>query len=153
MKSAISKRKIGTPYFYDQQSGVEIKLPEGYLIYNYNRKTWLGGSTNGQQVMNIERIPTTNGQIPTILAEGDLDLFICSTGTKIEQISEQVTGIEMEGEFSGQDIKGYLAMVDLLDGNSYLILVASIEDQSIRNERNLALNIAASLLSKVALAA
>ncbi len=152
MKSAISKRKIGTPYFYDQQSNIEIKLPEGYLIFNYNRKTWLGGSTDGQQLMHIERVPTTNGQIPTILAEGDLDLFICSKGTKIETISDQVSGIEMEGEFSDQDIKGYLAMVDLLDGNSYLILVASIEKQVGRNERNLALNIAPWLLSKVAVA-
>ena len=153
MKPAISKRKLGTPYFYDKVAGIEMKLPENYLIYNYNRKVWLGGSTDGTQLLHIERVSNTNGSIPTILAEGDLDLFICSTSSQIDIISNQIKGIEMEGTLSGTDIKGYLAMVDLRDESQYLVLIAGNADSVVQQEKELAIRIAASLVGSISIAA
>ena len=150
---AISRRRIGSPYFYDLQTGLEISLPKDYLIFNYHRKLWLGGSKDGYQLLLIERIPTQNAQIPNILAEGDLNLFICSTGTKIEKYSDQISGIEMEGTYHDIDIKGDLIIVNISDQYSYLILIAEQESNRQVNKKEKAMQIANALLAKVAIAA
>lgn len=150
---AISKRKIGSPYFYDLQTGIEISLPKDYLIFNYHRKLWLGGSKDGNQLLLIERIPMQDAKIPNILAEGDLNLFICSTGTKIEQYSDKISGIEMEGTYNEIDIQGDLLIVNINKQHSYLILIAEQESKRQINKKEKAMQIANALLARVAIAA
>ncbi|MCO6475427.1 MAG: hypothetical protein J5I94_02345 [Phaeodactylibacter sp.] len=116
--------KIGAPAIFDAYTGSYITLPQGYRISQSNGKTWIGSSADGQAFLLVERFPSAEQTIPTILAEGDLGLFLVSTRPAIERISSDIAGIEARGELDGKDIRAYLARVTVDDKLGYLVLVA-----------------------------
>lgn len=134
--------KIGAPGLFDATAGAYVTLPDGYKISQSNGKTWIGGSADGKNFLLIERFASSEQAIPTILAEGDLGLFLVSTRPAIEQISPSVSGIEASGEFGGKNIRAYLARVAFDDKTSYLVLVAGEAYERIAGLRTAALEIA-----------
>ena len=123
-RTSMPAGKIGAPAIFDAQTGAYVMLPDGFMINQSNGKTWIGGSADGQTFLLIERFAASDQAIPTILAEGDLGLFLVSTRSSIDQVSPSIVGIEARGEFAGKEIRAYLARVTLDDKLSYLILVA-----------------------------
>ena len=135
-------RKIGTPHIYDRTTGMEITLPEPFQIIHYHQKSWNGGSADGNQYLHIDRIKTGDGEVPTILAEGDLDLFLVSTG-RPEQINAKTRGVEVAGTIGGKDVRGYIALTAYDQNFSYLVFVASLENRYTYKQKTSALAIAA----------
>lgn len=119
-------RKIGTPYLHDPRTGLNIQLPRPFQIIHRHDFAWNGGSVDGRQYLHIERVPTDSSTIPTILADGDLDMYIVSTG-RAENIAPLTKGMEVAGQIGGQNVKGYLAMVCFNETHSYLVFVAAPE--------------------------
>ncbi len=134
--------KIGAPAIFDAKNGTYIKLPDGYRINQSNGKAWIGSSADGQVFLLVERFDTQEQTIPTILAEGDLGLFLVSTRPAIEWISPSIAGIEARGEFGGKEIRAYLSKVSIDDKLSYLILAAGETREKIAVLKEAALDIA-----------
>ena len=134
--------KIGAPAIFDAYTGSYTTLPKGYRISQSNGKTWIGSSADGRNLLLVERFPTSEKTIPTIIAEGDLGLFLVSTRPAIEQASSSIIGIEARGEFNGKDIRAYLSRVSINDRLSYLILVAGEVTEKIAGLKEDALEIA-----------
>jgi len=134
--------KIGAPAIFDAKNGTYIKLPDGYRINQSNGKTWIGSSADGQVFLLVERFATQEQTIPTILAEGDLGLFLVSTRPAIEQIAPSIIGIEACGEFAGKEIRAYLARVTIDGQLSYLVLAAGDAYEKIAVLKKAALDIA-----------
>ena len=134
--------KIGAPAIFDAKTGRYVKLPDGYRISQSNGKTWIGSSADGQAFLLVERIASSEQAIPTILAEGDLGLFLVSTRPAIEHVSPSVAGVEARGEFGGEEIRAYLARVTLDSNLSYLVLAAGEAGEKIAGLRKAALEVA-----------
>ena len=135
-------RKIGTPYIFDRTTGLDICLPAPFQIIHYHQKSWNGGSIDGNQYLHIDRIRTEDGAVPTIIAEGDLNLFLAST-TQPEQIDERTRGVEVAGTISDQEVKGYIAVSKYDENYSYLVFVAAREGRNSARQRENAIAIAA----------
>lgn len=135
------KRKIGLHYLYDPKTGIQQDLPIGFQIYHYTDKVWVGGSNDGKYYLQIERI--RGKHIPTILAEGDLGLFLTSVRPP-NKITANLSGVQVAGTLRSQDLVGYLAKVDLPDKHqySYLILIASEKGSPITPSLDYAIRLA-----------
>lgn len=142
LRNKLPVNKIGAPAIFDAYTGSYITLPEGYRIQQSNGKTWIGSSGDGRNFLLVERFPTSEQTIPTIIAEGDLGLFLASTRPAIEQAGASIIGIEARGEFNGKDIRAYLSRVSVNDKLSYLILVAGETTEKMAGLKEAALNIA-----------
>ncbi len=134
--------KIGAPAIFDAYTGSYITLPQGFRISQSNGKTWIGSSAGGEAFLLVERFPTAEQTIPTILAEGDLGLFLVSTRPAIERISSAIAGVEARGELGGKDIRAYLARVTVDEKLSYLVLVAGEASEKVAVLKEAALEIA-----------
>jgi len=115
--------KIGTPHLFDQITDLYLCLPAPFLIQQHHRGIWMGGSRNGRQYLHIERIPTGEGRIPTILANGDLNIYLVGKD-KPELINGFTQGLEVAGEISGRDVTGYMTHLRYSEKYSYLLFVA-----------------------------
>ena len=135
-------RKIGTPYIYDRATGLDICLPAPFQIIHYHQKSWNGGSIDGNQYLHIDRIKTREGEVPTIIAEGDLDMFLASTAQP-EQIDDRTRGIEVAGTIGDQEVKGYIVVSTYDETYSYLVFVAAREGRYSTKHRENAIAIAA----------
>lgn len=135
------RRKIGISNLYDPKTGVNQSLPANFQIYHYTDKVWVGGSADGKYYLQIERIKGKH--IPTILAEGDLDLFLTSVKPP-NPINSNLSGVQVAGAIRSQDIQGYLAKADLAgpENYSYLVLVASAKRKPITPSIDYAIKIA-----------
>ena len=141
-RTSMPAGKIGAPAIFDAQTGAYVMLPDGFMINQSNGKTWIGSSADGQTFLLAERFASSEQAIPSILAEGDLGLFLVSTRPAIEQISPSIAGIEASGEFAGKEIRAYLARVSVDKKWSYLIVVAGEAYEKIAGLRKAALDIA-----------
>ncbi len=129
------KRRFGISSIFDRKTKTLIDLPDDIKIYHKNEKTWMGGSDDGEIYLHIERINNGEEEIPTILAEGDLDMFICSTN-KTEIQGSNIRGVDVSGTIGGNDITGYLAKVNIFKKMSYLVLAAckgTVRDSKLRS--------------------
>ncbi len=115
--------KAGSSNVYDPKAGLSLIIPSEFKIFQSNGKAWLGGSTDGQYYLHIERFSRAIEQLPTILAEGDLDLYLCSV-KPIEAIGADIRGVEVSGSLAGQAITGYLAVINFSETLSYQVLIA-----------------------------
>ena len=141
-RATMPTSKIGAPAIFDAKTGSYIMLPDGFRISQSNGKTWIGSSADGQTFLLAERFASSEQAIPSILAEGDLGLFLVSTRPAIEQISPSIAGIEASGEFAGKEIRAYLARVSVDKKWSYLVVVAGEAYVKIAGLRKAALDIA-----------
>ena len=137
-------RKIGISNLYDPKTGVNQSLPANFQIYHYTDKVWVGGSADGKYYLQIERIKGKH--IPTILAEGDLDLFLTSVKPP-NPIEPNLSGVQVAGTMRSDDINGYLAKIDLPGPNhySYLVLVATLKGSPISPSIDFAVKIASNI--------
>lgn len=126
----IFQSKIGTSSIYEPNSRSFFQLPNGLKIFNRRENTWIGGSEDGQVIVHVERITQELNDIPTVLAEGDLDLFLCSDGP-VESTESSIKEVQVNGSFANTPIKGYLAVVKIIGNVAYLVLTATkaISDQ------------------------
>lgn len=115
--------KIGTPHLFDQITDLYLCLPAPFLIQQHHRGIWMGGSRDGRQYLHIERIPTGEGRIPTILANGDMDIYLVGKD-KPELINGFTQGLETAGEIGGREVTGYMAHLRYSEKYSYLLFVA-----------------------------
>ena len=127
--------RIGINTVSDIKSGIYFPLPAGLLIYNNNGRVWVGGSKENDYYLHIERIPAGEGEIPTILAEGDLDLFRASVG-KSEKLNDRTKAVNVAGTYSSRSIAGTLARTRK-GSNHYLVLVATPTPQKEKNCRSM----------------
>lgn len=135
------RRKIGISTLYDSTTGINQNLPANFQIYHYTNNVWVGGSVDGKYYLQIERIKGTH--IPTILAEGDLDLFLTSVKPP-NPITSNLSGVQVAGTLRSQDIVGYLAKADLEGGDSfsYLVLIATAKGSPVSPSTDYAIKIA-----------
>lgn len=135
------RRKIGISNLYDAVTGISQNLPANFQIYHYTDKVWIGGSVDAKYYLQIERIKGKH--IPTILAEGDLDLFLTSVKPP-NPIDQNLSGVQVAGNMRSLDIRGYLAKADLAgeDNFSYLVLVATAKGSPVSPCIDFAINIA-----------
>lgn len=139
MTSLQLKSKLGQTHLLDPKTDLFLKLPEGFRIFAASGRFWIGGHQDEGYYLHIERLGREE-QIPTILAEGDLDMYITSTGLKIEKINSAVTGLKIAGSIGKQEVTGYLAKVDFSTTQSYIVMVAGEDSDSVQ-ERLIALDI------------
>ena len=121
--AAKPRRRFGISAIFDRKTNTLVELPEDIKIYNRNEKTWMGGTDDGEVYVHIERITADQAEMPTILAEGDLDMFLCST-SDIEQQNGGIRGVNVSGSIGGTEVKGYLAQINILRKMGYLVLAA-----------------------------
>lgn len=118
--------KVGTSLLYDPQAEASVQLPDYLKIFHRTRRIWIGGSTDSRLYLLIERFNNPAGSIPTMLAEGDLDLYLCKSGVE-RMHGASLKGIPVSGSLSDASIEGYLAMLHSSAGHAYLILIAGKE--------------------------
>ena len=115
------KSRIGSKAIFDPTTKLNIQLPNGYKTFNRKPDTWIGGAEDGEVIVHVERLKGDPTEITTILAEGDLDLNLCSEGS----IDHRIQGIKVNGSASNLGIQGYLGMVEIVGKVAYLVLAAS----------------------------
>ena len=144
------RRKIGISNLYDNKTGINQSLPANFQIYHYTDKVWVGGSVDGKYYLQVERIKGKH--IPTILAEGDFELFLTSVKPP-NPINSQLSGVQVAGTLRSEDIRGYLAKADLggKDNYSYLILVATAKGLPVYPSIDYAIKIAQEITEQVAI--
>jgi len=118
------RSKLGTSDIYDPGTQIYINLPAELKIFNRKANTWLGGTEDGDLIVHVERLSKDTEEIPTILAEGDLDLYLFSKGP-IEIIDAHTKGVHVNGTFSQVSIHGYLALGRIKEKATYLVLMAT----------------------------
>ena len=134
------KRRFGISAIFDRKTNTLLELPDDIKIYKRNEKTWMGGTDDGEVYVHIERIASEQQDIPTILAEDDLDMFLCST-SGIEEQPDGVRSVEVSGSIGGKEVKGYLAQSNLLSKMGYLVLTAGQRTTAPRQLQKLALRL------------
>ncbi len=139
MTSLPLKNKLGLTHLMDPKTNLFLKLPQGFRIFATTDRFWIGGNQEEAYYLHIERLAGTE-HIPTILAEGDLDMYITSTGSKIEKIDSSTSGLKIAGSIGQKEVSGYLAKVDYSATYSYIVMIAS-ETDSTDEDRTIALNI------------
>ena len=137
----VLRSKIGTSIIFDEENQVRIDLPGGLKVFNRTAQIWIGGDISGDVLLVIERLSPYEKALPTVLAQGDLDLYLCSTGT-IATEGVKIEGLAVAGSFGGKEIKGYLAAVELEPDSAYLILLARKGPESIMGLKEVVLEIA-----------
>ena len=118
------KSKIGSSSIYDPETEMNIELPGGLKVFNRRNATWIGGTDDGEVMVHVERIQAEDDEVPTILAEGDLDIFLISEG-QVEELNDTTKGIRVNGMYSKKPIKGYLSVVKVLGKVAYLVMTAT----------------------------
>lgn len=137
--------KIGTPHLFDQITDLYLCLPAPFLIQQHHRGIWMGGSRDGRRYLHIERIPTGEGRIPTILAKGDLDIYLVGKD-KPEMINTFTQGLEVAGEISGREVIAYMAQLRHSEKYSYLLFVAVEKTTGMKSLRDAVMGIAGKLM-------
>ena len=142
------RRKIGISNLYDNKTGINQSLPANFQLYHYTDRVWIGGSVDGKYYLQIERIKGKH--IPTILAEGDFDLFLSSVKPP-NPINSKLSGVQVAGSLRSEDIRGYLAKADIGGENnySYLILVATAKGLPVYPSIDYAIKIAQDITEQV----
>ena len=118
------RSRIGHRFLFDPASGRRISLPDGWQIYQHHQRVWLGSSADEQVFLLVEKAFPDRRRLPTILAEGDLDLYLVSIGEE-RQLQAPIRCLPVAGALSGKDIRGVLALVALNNGDHYLVLLAT----------------------------
>lgn len=139
MTSIQLRNKLGQSHLIDPKTDLFLKLPQGFRIFAASGRFWIGGHQDQGFYLHIERLARED-RIPTILAEGDLDMYITSTSSEVEKISETLSGLIIAGSIGQKEVSGYLAKVDYSATQSYIIMVAS-ETESSDQDRSIALEI------------
>lgn len=139
MTSLQLKNKLGQTHLMDPKTDLFLKLPEGFRIFASSGRFWIGGHQDEGYYLHIERLGIEE-QIPTILAEGDLDMYITSTGLQVEKVDSAVSGLKIAGSIGKTEVAGYLAKVDFSATQSYIVMVAS-ESSENDQDRSIALDI------------
>ena len=155
MKNAIAARKqtpansinmpvnrLGRSYIYDPTASRMISLPTDWRIYHFTDRAWIGGSIDGQAYLHVEKMPSGKNTLPTIWAEEDLDLYICTTSQ--EKISNNnTTSADVAGSFADQAVEGIISKIEINAKEAYLVLMIGGE-----NAINLDLESAARAIAK-----
>ncbi|NRB52996.1 MAG: hypothetical protein HRU41_35370 [Saprospiraceae bacterium] len=123
MTHQILKNRLGTPYFNDATTDIQCCLPEGLIIYSYTGRIWLGGGERPTDLLYIERVSAEVQAVPTILADGDIDLTLVSVGTA-EQLACGAKGVKVAGNYRDKYFGGYLSLVPINEDFQYLVMVA-----------------------------
>jgi hypothetical protein len=123
----------------DPKTDLFIKLPQGFLIYSSSKRYWIGGHQESGYYLHIER-QSADESIPSILAEGDLDMYLASK-SPIEQIDDQISGTRVTGSIGKKEVVGYLAKVNFSAKDCYLILTAREKSMRIGKEKSLTIEI------------
>lgn len=118
------KNRLGTPYFNDATTNLQCALPEGLIIFSYTGRIWIGGSQQPNDLLYIERVPSDIQAVPTILADGDIDLTLVSVGPS-EQLEAGAEGIRVAGNYRDKSFGGYLSLVPVSKADRYLVMIAS----------------------------
>ena len=120
------KNRLGTPFFNDSMTEIQCCLPEGLIIYSYTGRIWLGGSHNPMDLLYIERVSADIQGVPTILADGDIDLNLVSIGST-EELSNGAEGVVVAGYLRDQSFSGYLGLIPINDTYQYLVMMANVQ--------------------------
>ena len=128
MQTLNIRRKIGTPYINDTETGIIIPLPTSFNILTYSSNIWLGGSTDGQLYLHAERYNSASTDIPNILADGDLDMTMVSVGDE-DIWQNDVKGIQIKGTLGPKSMHGYLMQWNMSEDQHFLIMLASAPEQ------------------------
>lgn len=120
----IFSSKLGSAEIYDSKTRLNFKLPNGLKIFNKKDDVWGGGSEDGAVLVHVERLKEPTDEIPTILADGNLDLYLASKGPA-EEVDENIKQISVGGSYASKAIYGCLKMVKILGKVAYLVLTAS----------------------------
>lgn len=140
------KKRFGISSLFDRKTKTAVELPEDIKIFHKNEKTWMGGTEDGEIYVHIERIATEQKEIPTILAEGDLDLFLCSTG-EAQQKGKGIKGVNVSGSIGGKEVTGYLAQINIFKKMGYLVLAACGNGSNPNQLQKLAMRLVGSISS------
>lgn len=135
------QNRIGAPEIFDVHTQLYLELPKGLRIFNRNLNTWIGGSENGDLMLHIERIEADEFEIPAILAEEDLDLFLCSINPP-QVHTPWIQGVRMSGSYLNNPIEGYLSMVYTMNRTFYIVLVSTPKLPNTMNLKQHSLGIA-----------
>ncbi|MBX2874339.1 MAG: hypothetical protein KTR30_19620 [Saprospiraceae bacterium] len=145
MTQQILKNRLGTPYFNDVTTDLQCCLPEGLIIYSYTGRIWLGGSQRPTDILYIERVSAEIEAVPTILAEGDIDLTLVSVGAS-EQLQAGAKGTKVAGNYRDQSFSGYLSLIPINSDYQYLIMIASTTLAEEERQRSICLSVQDALL-------
>ncbi|MEM7299237.1 MAG: hypothetical protein AAF391_13345 [Bacteroidota bacterium] len=140
MTQQILKNRLGTPYFNDATTDLQCCLPEGLIIYSYTGRIWLGGSERPTDLLYIERVSAEIEAVPTILADGDLDLTLVSIGDS-EELEAGAKGTRVAGNYRKQSFAGYLNLVPVNQDYQYLVMIASTNLADEENQRLVSLSV------------
>ena len=144
MTHQILKNRLGTPYFSDATTDIQCCLPEGLIIYSYTGRIWLGGGERPNDLLYIERVSTEVKTVPTILADGDIDLTLVSVGTS-EQLEAGAKGVKVAGNYRDKYFGGYLSLIPVNQDFQYLVMVAGTNLVDEERQRRACLSIQDSL--------
>lgn len=140
MTQQILKNRLGTPYFNDLTTDLQCCLPEGLIIYSYTGRIWLGGGESPTDLLYIERVSKEIDAVPTILADGDIDLTLVSVGES-EELSAGAKGTRVAGNYRKQSFAGYLNLVPVNEDYQYLVMIASTNLADEERPRSICLNV------------
>ncbi len=144
MKSLNVKNKLGSTHLMDPKTDLFLTVPQGFRLYAATGRFWIGGHQDSGEYLHIERI-SSRDNIPTILAEGDLDMYL-ATKNHAEKLSDKLSGVWVSGTIGRNDIMGYLIKVEYSKTDSYLVLVARVKSDTIGSEKSLAIEIGQAMI-------
>lgn len=140
MTHQIIKNRLGTPYFNDATTDIQCCLPEGLIIYSYTGRIWLGGGQRPNDLLYIERVSAEVQAVPTILADGDIDLTLVSVGAA-ERLESGAKGVKVAGNYRDKYFGGYLSLIPINQDFQYLVMVAGTNLIDEERQRRACLNI------------
>ena len=123
MTTTTARNRMGTQDIYDQKTGLSLTLPGDFMIHQRHEKVWTGGSDDLNAFLLVERIPAAS-PAPTLLADGDLDIFIASAGQPENEQHRKMTGT-----IRGYDVTGHLYRSAFNGRFAYLVFMATLENQ------------------------
>lgn len=118
--------RIGRSVIHDPVSGMTMTLPSDVLIHQGNGQIWLGSAADSRIFVYLTRIRQSSDELPTILAEGDLDMYLCSVGPSELQDGNRMM-LSMAGTLGRRSIRGCLARSRPVGGYAYLVLTACLD--------------------------
>lgn len=114
-----------------------IVFPPGYESHLHNDSIRLGNSLTSSSFLYVEQLSQKSAGVPTVMADGELDLFICSIG-ELNHIQKMGQEIPVAGSIREDSIKGYLLWIDYKDGEQFLILSGTKENASLDKSQSTA---------------